>query len=114
MQELCGNEIAYTSVWMKFKLNEHYGEQIVLTEPQGKSNVVTFRKTASSILHSFYTKGINNQTEEEEKMKIIKTAAELIRSDISAMETKRHIQQPSKFQAYKTTWISSPAVYSYC
>ena len=89
MQELCGNEIAYTSVWMKFKLNEHYGEQIVLTESQGKSNVVTFRKTASSILLSFYTKGINNQTEEEEKMKIIKTAAELIRSDISAMETNK-------------------------
>ena len=39
-------------------------------------------------------------------MKIIKTAAELIRSDISSMETNK--------ETYPTTWISSPTVYSYC
>ena len=91
MQEICGNENAYTSVWMKKKLNEHYGDEIVLTENQGKASVITFRKTASSILHRFYKDGINNQSEEEEKMKIIKTAAELIRHDVCALERDKEI-----------------------
>ena len=91
MQDICGNENAYTSVWMKEKLNEHYGDEIVLTENQGKASVITFRKTASSILHRFYKDGINNQSEEEEKMKIIKTAAELIRHDVCAQERDKEI-----------------------
>ena len=49
---------------------------------QRYTDVVTFRDTASGILHRFYSKGINNQSEEDEKMKIILTAAELSRSDI--------------------------------
>ena len=37
------------------KIKEHFGDEIVITEMHGKSNVVTFRKTAKSMLQQFYT-----------------------------------------------------------
>jgi hypothetical protein len=40
---------------MKRKIKEHFGDEIVITEMHGKSNVVTFRITAKSILQQFYT-----------------------------------------------------------
>lgn len=43
MSDIC--EGAY-SVHMKNKLKEHFGSTIVITEINGKSNVVTFRSTA--------------------------------------------------------------------
>ena len=54
----------------------------------GKTNVVTFRSTAFAILHDFYcqTKQYDSGAE---KMRIIETAAKLIKSDIqSVIETK--------------------------
>lgn len=48
----CNNNEAYTAVHMKRKIKEHFGDKIVITEMHGKSNVVTFRETAKSILQN--------------------------------------------------------------
>lgn len=84
MQTLCGDE-AYSPFYMKCKLKEHYGSSIVITEINGKPNVVTFQQNASTILHSFYKESAAQKSEEENKNAILKAAAALIKNDISSM-----------------------------
>ena len=52
---------------MKKKIIEHFGESVVITELNGKHNVVTFKSTAHSILHSFYKRNNKNDSECEKK-----------------------------------------------
>lgn len=82
MRVTCG-DAAYSVIYMKQKLMEHFGDNIIITEINGKSNVVTLRRTASSILHEFYKQqeSVNN---EARKSDIIKAAAKLIQSDIKS------------------------------
>ena len=39
---------------MKKRLQKHFGEGMILTEINGKPNVVTFRTTARAVLHEYY------------------------------------------------------------
>jgi hypothetical protein len=57
-------------------MDEEYGDRIVMSDKQGRKDVITFRETASDILHYVYLSGVNN--EEEEERKIIKSAAEIL------------------------------------
>ena len=70
----------YGHTHMKARLKEHFGDQILITEINGKSNVVTFRSTAETILQEFHAR--QNDHPEEEKKHIIKAAAKLIKNDI--------------------------------
>jgi len=47
---------AYSYIYMKSKLQEHFGERIVQTEINGKPNVLTFRTTARKVLQDYYSK----------------------------------------------------------
>lgn len=78
---------AYSHPTMKQELQNYFGEQLIVTEVNGKSNVVTFRKTASSSLHNFYAKKVKD--EDAQKELILKTAAELLKNDIRAVPTSR-------------------------
>ena len=70
MHELSGD--IYSVTYMKKKLEEHFRESIIITEINGKQNVVTLRNTASSILHDFYKrqKTDDSQTEKLELLKV--------------------------------------------
>ena len=68
---------------MKKKLREHFGDEIILTDLKAKSNMITIRKTAASILHAFHE--IPKSGDEEEKISIIKAAANLIKLDIKSL-----------------------------
>jgi len=46
----------YGPTYMKIKLKEHYGNDNVITELNGKSNVITVRTTTESVLYSFMNK----------------------------------------------------------
>ena len=90
MKEYLGesDHAPYQFTYMKDQIKQHFGNKIVITEINGKTNVVTFRSTASAILHDFYC-----QTKQDDsgadKMRIIETAAKLIKSDIqSVIQTK--------------------------
>ena len=72
---------AYSVVYMKKKIQGHFGERIVITELNGKHDVVTFCSTVSAILYEFHKQPKDN-TPEQEKMGIIKTAASLIKNDV--------------------------------
>ena len=52
MRGLCGHE-AYSLTYMKKRLIDHFGCEIVISELHGKPKVVTFKNTADSILHAF-------------------------------------------------------------
>ncbi len=74
----------YSMVYMKKKIQEHFGNRIIITELNRKQNVATFHSTASSILYDFHCQS-KHDTSENEKMRIIETAAKLIQSDIKAL-----------------------------
>ena len=44
----------FTTKWIKHKLQEQLKDEIVITEINGKPNIVTFRTTAAKILQNFY------------------------------------------------------------
>lgn len=73
----------YSFKYMKQCLIDHYGEKITITEINGRSNVVTFKSTASAILQHNYSLPKYDDTEAE-KMRLIQTAAKLIKYDIKS------------------------------
>lgn len=80
---------AYTHLKMRKYLEEYFGEELFVTDMNGKSNVVTFKITASSILHNLHFSKTNN--EDVQKKMIIETAAELIKCDIKALAASREL-----------------------
>jgi len=72
---------AFSFPHMKSRLVDHFGENIIIAEVDGKANIVTFTTTASKIIHDFFSLPKSDDTETE-KAKIIETAAKLIKSDI--------------------------------
>ncbi len=75
---------------MKASIQKHFGEDIVITEINGKPNVVTFRHTASSIISDFHSqpKDIDQQSE---KLRIIQAAAQLIKSEVKAVSQPKDV-----------------------
>lgn len=97
MSKLCQDP--YSSTYMRVKLYEHFGEQVVITNINGKPNIVTFRKAAAQILQEFYDTP-KMDSEAEEKQRIIKAAYELIKSDIKEMDTsKSSYPDPSQLRS---------------
>ena len=74
----------YSFPYMKKRINDHFKDRIIITELDGKSNVVTFRSTAFNILHQFY-ESPKTDDPEAEKFRIIETAAKLIKNDIKSI-----------------------------
>ena len=79
------DEEPYSTVYMKRKLKEHFMEKIVITTINGVDNVVTFKQTAQSVINEFYWKP-RQTSNEEEKERIIKTAAKLLKDDIKNID----------------------------
>lgn len=73
---------------MKTKLLEYFGDEITITDINGKPNVVTFRTTAMAILQEFHFREHQDDLDiNEEQMNIIKTAARLIKNDLKSIPT---------------------------
>ena len=80
------SENVYSNRYMKDKVENYFGENVIITNVNGRPNVVTLRKTATSILNEFH-KQQRNDDPEAEKMNIVITAAKLIKSDIKLVST---------------------------
>ena len=74
----------YSFPYMKKRLTDHFRDRIIITELDGKSNAVTFRSTASSILQQFY-ESPKKEDSESEKYRVIETAGKLIKNDIKSV-----------------------------
>jgi len=85
---------------MQKRLQRHFGTAIIITEVKEKANFVTFRRTASSILHDFYKRSCTQDTENE-KASMIQTAVRFIKADIMSLHTSKS-EYPSSVN------ISSP------
>lgn len=77
--------IAYGHTHMKARLKEYFGDQIIITEINGKSHIVTLRSTAECVLQEFHDR--QEDDPDIEKILLIKKAAKLIRNDIKSVGT---------------------------
>ena len=79
---LIGTEISvYATRWLKQKLSEKYGDDIIFSSATGKSCLVTLHETTSNIILNFHKKK-PKVSMESEKYLIIGTVSKLILSDI--------------------------------
>ena len=69
---------------MQSKLVKHYGDEILFAQSPNQADVITLKKTATTILHDFYKQPRNVDTKAE-KLRVIKAAADIIHSDIKSM-----------------------------
>ena len=80
----------YGFTYMKEQIKNQHGKNIIITERNGKPNVVTMWSTARNILHEFYAHP-KQESSEIEKMRIIKTAAKLIKNDIKSLTQQKDV-----------------------
>lgn len=81
MQETAGSSIVYSIKRLQQKLKDRYGEFIYFSSLCGKANVVCFRNMANFLINSTWY--LDRQCKiEDETERIVKTASNLIRSEI--------------------------------
>ena len=89
MQEYCIDESDSFSVkHMKRRIQEYLGDKIIITNINGKADVVTFRSTAATILQAFHEEP-NSTVPKAEELRIITTAANLIKNNIKCMVSSK-------------------------
>ncbi|KAG1676109.1 hypothetical protein GQR58_014439 [Nymphon striatum] len=97
-----------TIKWMKEKLMDYLGDSIVITNINGISDVVTFRTTAAKILQAFYD-APRLDDEEMRKRQIIRTAAQLIKTDIKCMQaSKQNYPEANEIRSLETNLVYLP------
>ena len=73
---------------MKTELIKHYKDEILFAQSPNQADVITLKKTATTILRDFYKQPRNLDTKAE-KLRVIKAAADIIHSDIKPMASSR-------------------------
>ena len=71
----------YSRKWFKSRLMQYYGDSVIIAGRVGCQNVFYFKDDAKHLLYEFYRQG-RLEKGDDEKARVIKLAAELIRSDI--------------------------------
>ena len=72
----------YSKKWLKTKFIDHYGESLIISNMDGLNDVLYLRKSANKLLHDFFEEERKLDTGDE-KNRILKLAANLIKSDIA-------------------------------
>ena len=75
----------YSAVYIKSKMQDHFKDKIVITTIHVIDNVVNFKQTAQSVINEFYYKP-REENYEEERKRIIETAAKLIKDNIKSID----------------------------
>ncbi|CAG9771693.1 unnamed protein product [Ceutorhynchus assimilis] len=66
------------------KLVDYFGQRICITEITGERTILNFRDNIDSILfNSWYTRKLEN-SEADERLRVVQKAAEIIKEDIRA------------------------------
>ena len=97
MDQLCENPFSLKH--MKRRLLDYFGERVIITEMKGKPNIITLRSTASNILQKFYSLP-KPEDPEQQKLRVIETAAKLIQTDIKTVETRKDIYPSVKIYQF--------------
>ena len=75
-----------TVKWIRHKLEEKYGERLVICQKRGMDDIIILSGTASSLLYEFRQEQCSDDVSKE-KDRIIKLAADLIAQDIEVIES---------------------------
>ena len=73
----------YSTRHMKVKLKERFSNNLIIAEINGKADVATLRPTATKILQDFFH-APKDENSEDEKMRLVKTAAIILKNDIKS------------------------------
>lgn len=90
-----GQSRAYDRKYMKIKLLEYYGENIIISGSVGKSDIVTLRDTANGILRSYHKNASHSSDIELQKIQLIEAAAKIIKSDVKSLTSTSVDEYPS-------------------
>lgn len=74
----------YTKLYFRKKLEDHFGSRIILTQVPGCDAIFCLRETADRTLHEKWYNELRLSNQEDERMRIVETAANIIREDISS------------------------------
>lgn len=74
----------YSSRHLKKKLHDWFGDNIIISGTDGKCNMITFGKTVSNIILDYH-KQKRLDDPDEEKFRLIESAAKLIRTEINLL-----------------------------
>lgn len=84
---------------VKKKLKERYGNDIIISAKRKKKTIVSFTNIASNtLIDTWYTNRANN--DEDERLRIVRAAAEIIREDIKS-KTYEFKTYPSGSEFYR-------------
>ena len=78
----------YSAIYMKKRIKERFGDDVIFTELDGRPDVVTMRPLAAKILQKFYNEPKKENIKEEE-MRFVKTAATCLKNDIKSCPTSK-------------------------
>jgi hypothetical protein len=70
----------YSPIYLKKKLIEKFGDNLIVTSTTGLSDIVTLSPTSSKVLREYHES--KTQNEEEENIRIIKAAGQIIHDEI--------------------------------
>ena len=95
MADYGSEDMCYSKVHMKKKIKEYFGDDVIISENEGKHDIVTLKRNAESILHDIYKDCKKDMDIDEKKKQILSAAAALIKSDIKSMSQNKDIYPPS-------------------
>jgi len=76
----------YDIRYLKKRIEKDFDGKIIISNINGNADVITFKTTVSKILQNFQKTASSND-DEIEKLRIIKTAADIIKNDIKQMNS---------------------------
>lgn len=81
MSQILDGAEGYTTQYLKQKLVQHFGKNVIITSRQNQPPIVCFRETVDNIIHkNWYQETLCDKS--EERLRIVSAAAAIIREDI--------------------------------
>ena len=91
---------------MEAKLIEKYQGSLVIASSDGLNDIVSLRKTVDKLIQEFHDVPRRAGTEEE-KIRIIQTAASIIRSDIKDIKCRTDVYNAYIIDVYIFDWLKN-------
>ena len=95
---------AYERKHMQRKLVDHYGDEIIIASGDGKSTLITLRKSVDSILRKFYDEPKTDIQSQKELL--CKTAVQIIKADIKNISANAEKTYPTLDKLEKNEALS--------
>ena len=89
---------------MQHKLLDHYGDEIIIASGDGKSTLITLRKSVDRILRKFYDEP--KMDIQSQKELLVKTAAQIIKADIKNISANAEKTYPTLDKLEKNEALS--------